>query len=44
MEVKDKIEFTDVSKIFVKYLNESMNEFQDDKLIFILINDGNEIK
>lgn len=44
MEVKYKIEFTDVSKIFVKHLNKSMNKLQDNELVFILINNGNEIK
>lgn len=44
MEVKYKIEFTDISKIFVKHLNESVNELQDDELVFVLINNGNEIK
>lgn len=44
VEVKYKIEFTNVSKIFVKHLNESVNELQDNELVFVLINNGNEIK
>lgn len=44
MEVKDKIEFTDISKIFIKNFDESMNKFQYNQLVFILIYNGNEIK
>lgn len=44
MEVKDKIEFTDISKIFIKNFYESMNKFQYNQLVFILIYNGNEIK
>lgn len=44
MEVKDKIEFTDVSKIFIENLNKSVDHFQDNKLIFVFINNGDKIK
>lgn len=44
MKVKDKIEFTDVSKIFIENLNKSVDHFQDNELIFVFINNGDKIK
>lgn len=44
MEIKDKIEFTDVSKIFIENLNKSVDHFQDNELIFVFINNGDKIK
>ncbi len=44
MEVEDKIKFTNISKILIKNLYKAMNEFQDDKLILILIYDSDEIQ
>lgn len=43
MEIKYQIQLTDIPKIFVKYLYESMNQLKNNKLIFILINNCNKV-
>lgn len=44
MEIKDKVELTDVSKIFIKNFDEGMNKFQYNQLIFVFINDCDKIQ
>jgi hypothetical protein len=44
VEVEYEIELANVSEIFVQYFNKGVDEFQYDKFVLILIDDGNEIK
>ena len=44
MEVEDEVQFADISKIFIEDLNEALHEFEHDELIFILIDDGDEVE
>lgn len=44
MEVEDKIQFTDVAKIFVEDFDECMNEFKDNKFVLILIHNGDKVE
>lgn len=42
-EVENQVEFTNVTKIRIKNLNISLNHFQNQELVGILINTGNKV-
>jgi hypothetical protein len=44
MEVEDEVKFAHISKIFIQDLNKALHEFEHDQLIFILIDDGDEVE
>lgn len=44
MEVEDEVKFTNVTEIFIQNLHEALHEFQDNKLIFIFVDDGDKIQ
>lgn len=44
VEVEDEIKFTDVSEVLVENFNECVDEFQYNELIFILVDNGDEIE
>lgn len=44
MEVEDEIEFAHVSEVLVEYFYEALHEFEDDELILILVDDGDEVE
>lgn len=44
MEVENEIQFADVSEVFIKDFNKSVDHFENDQLIFVLVNDCNEIQ
>lgn len=44
MKVEDKIEFADVAEVLVKYFYEALHEFKDDELVFVLVDDGDEVE
>ena len=44
MEVEDEIEFADVSEVFIEDLNKALHEFEDDELILIFVDDGDEVE
>lgn len=44
MEVEDEIELTHVSEVLVQYFDEALHEFEDDELILILVDDGDEVE
>lgn len=44
MEIEDQIEFADVSEILVEDLNKGVDELKHNKLVLVLIDDGNEVE
>ncbi len=44
MEVEDQIEFTDVAKIFIEHFDEGVDHFEDNKLVFIFIDNCDEVQ
>lgn len=44
MEVENEIKFANISKILIQYLNKTLHELEDDELVFVLIDDGDEIQ
>lgn len=44
IKVKDDIEFTNISKIFVQGLNISVNDFQGDEFIVFVVNANHKVK
>lgn len=44
MKIEDQIEFADVAKVLVKYFYEALHELEDDELIFVLVDDGDEVE
>jgi hypothetical protein len=44
VEVEDEVEFADVSEVLIEYFDEGLHEFEDDELIFVLIDDGDEVE
>jgi hypothetical protein len=44
MEIEYQIELANISEIFIQYFNKSVDKFQYDELVLILIDNGDEIK
>lgn len=44
MEVEDEVEFAHISEVLVQYFYEALHEFEDDELILILVDDGDEVE
>lgn len=44
MEVEDKIQLTDVAEVFIKHLDECMNHFKYNELIFVFVHNGDKIQ
>ena len=44
MEVEDEIELAHISKVLVQDLHEGVNEFEDDELVIIFVDDGDEVQ
>lgn len=44
MEVEDEVKFADVAKIFIQYLYEALHEFKHNQLVFVLIDNGDEVQ
>jgi hypothetical protein len=44
MKIEDQIEFADVAEVLVKYFYEALHELEDNELIFVLVDDGDEVE
>jgi hypothetical protein len=44
VEVEDEVEFAHISEVLVQYFYEALHEFEDDQLILVLVNDGDEVQ
>ncbi len=44
MEVEDEIEFTDVAKIFIEDFDKGVDHFEDNELVFVFVNNGDEVQ
>ena len=44
MEIEDKIQLTDVSEVLIEDFYKSVNHLEDDQLVFVLINYGDEVQ
>lgn len=44
MEIEDEIEFADISKVLVEHFHKGLHEFEDDELVFVLIDYGDEVE
>ncbi len=44
MKVENQVQFTDIPEISIENLHEGVNQFQNDKLIIIFVNNCNEVE
>jgi len=44
VEVEDEVEFAYIAEIFIKDLYEGVNEFKDDELVIVFVDDGDEVE
>ena len=44
MEIEDKVKLTHIPKVLVQDFHEALHEFQNDQLIFVLVDDGDEVE
>ncbi len=44
MEVKDQVQFTHITKVFVKDLHECLDQLQDNQLVFVLVHNRYKIQ
>lgn len=44
MEVEYKIELTDIAKVLIQNLHETLHQLEHDQLVLILIHDGYEVE
>lgn len=44
MEIKNQIQFAHVTKVLVKYLHKSVDQLQNNQLVFVLVHNRYEIQ
>lgn len=44
MEIENEVELADVAEIFIEDFYEGVNQFEDDELVIILVDDGDEVE
>jgi hypothetical protein len=44
VEVEDEVEFAHVSEVLVEHFHEGLHEFEDDELVLVLVDDGDEVE
>lgn len=44
VEVEDEVELTDITEVLVQNFYERMDEFEDDELVIVLIDDGDQVE
>lgn len=44
MEVEYKIQLTHITKVLVQYLHKRVDQLEDDELVLVLVDDGDEVK
>ena len=43
MEVKNQIQFTNITKVLIKNLNKSMNQLKNNQLVLVFVHDCDEV-
>lgn len=44
MEIENEIKLADIAEIFIEDLHKGMDQFEDDKLIVVLVYNGDEVE
>ena len=44
MEVEDQIQFAHIPKILIKHFHKCLDEFQDNELVFVFVDDGDKVE
>ena len=44
VKIEDEIQFADISEVLIQSLYKNLHEFKDDELVFILVDEGDEVE
>jgi hypothetical protein len=44
VKIEDEVELAHVSEVFIEDFNEGLHEFKDNELVFVLIDNGDEVE